>query len=65
MTFKDALVKDGIPYTSFEVNDIEIEVKSLKALDVEFRQEPTMAGDVTIAVLDDTCGNLIQIIQRV
>lgn len=63
--FKQALKKDGIPFTSFEVDDIEAEFTRLKSLNVEFKQEPTPAGDVIIAVIDDTCGNLIQIMQRV
>lgn len=62
--FKKALKDDGIPFTSFEVDDIEAEYERLKSQGVRFTQEPTAAGDVTVAVLDDTCGNLIQIIQR-
>ena len=59
--FKDALVADGIPYTSFAVDDVQKEYERLKALGVTFTQEPTAMGPVTTAVLDDTCGNLIQI----
>jgi len=62
--FKAALVADGIPYTSFGVDDIEAEVGRLRALGVRFTQEPTAMGPVTTAVFDDTCGNLIQIAQR-
>jgi len=62
--FRKALVDDGIPCTSFEVTDIEAEVARLKSLNVTFTQEPVAAGDVTMAVFDDSCGNLIQIIQR-
>lgn len=62
--FKKALIKDGIPFTSFEVDDIEEEYKRLNKLGVKFTQKPTNVGDNTTAVLDDTCGNLIQIIQR-
>jgi catechol 2,3-dioxygenase-like lactoylglutathione lyase family enzyme len=61
--FKEALVSDGIPYTSFAVSDIAAEVERLKALGVRFTQEPVEMGPVTIAVFDDTCGNLIQIAQ--
>jgi catechol 2,3-dioxygenase-like lactoylglutathione lyase family enzyme len=62
--FKDALVTDGIPFTSFAVNDISAEFERLCALGVRFTQEPVEMGPVTTAVFDDTCGNLIQIAQR-
>ncbi|ADD44417.1 VOC family protein [Stackebrandtia nassauensis] len=62
-TFKAALVADGIPLTSFAVADIHAEVKRLKDLGVTFTQDPMDMGTVTTAVLDDTCGNLIQIVQ--
>jgi len=60
--FKDALVSDGIPFTSFAVEDVEAEFRRLSAAGVRFTQEPAQMGPgVTTAVLDDTCGNLIQI----
>ena len=59
--FKEALVADGIPFTSFAVDDVQKEYERLTALGVRFTQEPTEMGPVTTAVLDDTCGNLIQI----
>jgi catechol 2,3-dioxygenase-like lactoylglutathione lyase family enzyme len=59
--FKDALVSDGIPLTSFAVDDAKAEYDRLRALGVRFTQEPLAMGPVTTAVLDDTCGNLIQI----
>jgi catechol 2,3-dioxygenase-like lactoylglutathione lyase family enzyme len=59
--FKDALVTDGIPFTAFEVDDVHAEYDRLTALGVTFTQPPTEMGPVTTAVLDDTCGNLIQI----
>ena len=59
--FKDALVADGIPFTSFAVDDVQAEFERLTAAGVRFTQEPTDMGPVTTAVLDDTCGNLIQI----
>ena len=58
---KESLVSDGIPFTAFQVTDIDAEFKRLKGLGVRFTTEPTDAGGVKIAVLDDTCGNLIQI----
>jgi catechol 2,3-dioxygenase-like lactoylglutathione lyase family enzyme len=59
--FKEALVADGIPYTSFAVDDVKAEYERLRGLGVRFTQEPVDMGPVTTAVLDDTCGNLIQI----
>ena len=59
--FKEALVADGIPYTSFAVDDVHAEFDRLKGLGVTFTQEPAQMGPVTTAVFDDTCGNLIQI----
>lgn len=61
--FKDALVADGIPFTSFMVDDVHAEHERLAALGVRFTQPPVAMGPVTMAVLDDTCGNLIQIMQ--
>ena len=59
--FKAALVADGIPVTSFAVDDVNAEFQRLRSLGVQFTQEPVEMGGVTTAVLDDTCGNLIQI----
>jgi catechol 2,3-dioxygenase-like lactoylglutathione lyase family enzyme len=59
--FKAALVSDGIPFASFTVDDVEREFERLRALGVDFTQEPAQMGPVTTAVFDDTCGNLIQI----
>jgi catechol 2,3-dioxygenase-like lactoylglutathione lyase family enzyme len=59
--FKEALAADGIPFTSFAVDDVNAEVTRLRALGVTFTQEPLQMGPVTTAVFDDTCGNLIQI----
>ena len=59
--FKRALVEDGIPFNSFAVDDVHAEYERLRSAGVRFTQEPTEMGAVTIAVLDDTCGNLIQI----
>jgi catechol 2,3-dioxygenase-like lactoylglutathione lyase family enzyme len=60
---KEALVKDGIPFTAFQVDDVHGEYARLKALGVEFTMEPTNLGPATVAILNDTCGNLIQIEQ--
>ena len=54
---------DGIPFTSFAVDDVQAEYERLTGLGVAFTQPPTAMGPVTTAVLDDTCGNLIQIAQ--
>ncbi|HYU58169.1 MAG TPA: VOC family protein [Actinomycetota bacterium] len=59
--FKEALVDDGIPFTSFAVDDVRTECERLRSLGVRFTQEPLAMGPVTTAVFDDTCGNLIQI----
>lgn len=61
--FKRALVEDGIPATSFQVDDIDSEYRRLRSLGVTFTNEPIDAGPVRMAVLDDTCGNLIQLVQ--
>jgi len=60
---RESLVKDGIPFTAFEVRDIQAEYERMKNLGVEFTMEPTNMGMTTAAVFDDTCGNLIQIYQ--
>jgi catechol 2,3-dioxygenase-like lactoylglutathione lyase family enzyme len=62
--FKEALVSDGIPYTSFAVDDVAAEFARLERLGVRFTQQPAEMGPVITAVFDDTCGNLIQIAQR-
>ncbi len=59
--YKEALVEDGIPFTSFAVDDARAEFERLEALGVRFTQEPMTMGEVTTVVLDDTCGNLIQL----
>src|SRR5579871_6513297 len=62
-TFQDAIFQQGIPITSFAVDDIYKEYDRLNALGVKFTAEPTQMGPVTTAVFEDTCGNLIQIAQ--
>lgn len=60
---KEALFKDGIPFTAFEVGDIHEEYERMRKLGVDFAMEPTNMGPTIAAVLNDTCGNLIQIYQ--
>jgi len=60
---KEALVKDGIPFTAFEVGNIQKEYERMQKLDVEFTMEPTNMGPTTVAIFNDTCGNLIQMYQ--
>ena len=60
---KESLVKDGIPFTQFQVDDVHTEYERLKDLGVLFTIEPTDMGMTTAAIFDDTCGNLIQIYQ--
>ncbi len=62
--FKSALLEDGIPFTSFAVQDLQAEYERLLAAGVQFTQPPVAMGMVTTAVLDDTCGNLIQLAQK-
>ncbi len=62
--FKAKLVADGIPFASFAVDDIAAEHERLAALGVRFTMEPTEMGPITVAVFDDTCGNLVQITSR-
>jgi catechol 2,3-dioxygenase-like lactoylglutathione lyase family enzyme len=62
--FKQALVEDGIPFTSFGVNSVQKEYERLCSAGVRFTQPPVKMGPVTTAVLDDTCGNLIQIAEK-
>ena len=62
-TYQQAIYEQGIPATSFAVDDIEQEYARMTQVGVNFRTAPTAAGPVTIAVFDDTCGNLIQLHQ--
>lgn len=62
--FQDALMEAGIPYTQFDVDDVQQEYDRLIALDVEFSMAPTQMGTVKIAVLNDTCGNNIQLVEK-
>lgn len=62
--FQKALFEAGIPATSFAVGDVQREYERMEKLGVVFKTKPTKMGPMTIAVLDDTCGNLIQIAQR-
>ena len=62
--FKSALVADGIPFTSFGVDDVRREHDRLNKLGVRFTQPPVVMGPVTTSVFSDTCGNLLQIAQR-
>jgi predicted enzyme related to lactoylglutathione lyase len=61
--YQRAIFRQGIRAASFFVADIQMEYARLKKLGVTFKMEPTKAPGSTIAVLDDTCGNLIQITQ--
>jgi len=60
---QESLMADGIPWTAFRVDDLSAEVKRLEAEGVSFTQPPMKAGGATMAVFDDTCGNLIQLIE--
>jgi predicted enzyme related to lactoylglutathione lyase len=60
---RESLVRDGIPYTAFQADDVQKEYERLRKLGVEFVMEPTNMGSSIVAVFNDTCGNLIQIFQ--
>ena len=62
-TYQKAIYEQGIPITAFSTDDIQEEYQRLKKLGVEFTLEPTITGETTIAMFDDTCGNLIQLFQ--
>ncbi|MEV2277157.1 VOC family protein [Nocardiopsis sp. NPDC049922] len=62
--YKAGLVADGIPCAQFDVDDVQAEFERLRDLGVRFTQEPTEMGPVTMAVFDDTCGNLVQIVHH-
>ena len=63
-TYQKGVYEQGIPATSFGVENIQAEFEKLKGLGVRFTMEPTKMDKVTLAVFDDTCGNLIQIMQQ-
>lgn len=62
-TFKKAIYEQGIPLTQFAVENTQIEYERLKKLGVKFAMEPTPMGSTIVAIFDDTCGNLIQLVQ--
>lgn len=62
--YQNSLMQQGIPATMFGVDNIDAEYKRLKTHGVEFTMEPTAAGDMKLAVFNDTCGNLIQLIEQ-
>ena len=62
--YRDALIADGIPLAQFAVEDVRAEHERLSRRGVRFTQPPTDLGEVTVAVFDDTQGNLIQIADR-
>lgn len=62
-TYQKALFEQGIPITAFAVDNIQHEYERLRKQGVAFRSKPTPMGPVTIALFDDTCGNLIQLYQ--
>ncbi|OJJ16975.1 glyoxalase [marine bacterium AO1-C] len=62
--FQEALKDAGIPWTQFDVDNVQSEYDRLIALEVEFSMQPTQMGTVKIAVFDDTCGNNIQLVEH-
>lgn len=61
--YRDALIEDGIPLAQFAVDDLHTEHERMTGLGVTFTQPPTDIGAAWVAVFDDTCGNLIQLVQ--
>lgn len=62
-TYQKALFEAGIPYTQFNVDNLDEEYNRLVNLGVEFKMDPTKMGNVKVTILDDTCGNYIQLIE--
>ncbi|MHA7863840.1 VOC family protein [Flagellimonas marinaquae] len=62
--YQEALKEAGIPWTQFDVHNVDTEYERLTKLGVEFTIKPTVAGNVKYAILDDTCGNYIQLVQE-
>ena len=62
--YQRALFESGIPLATFGVEDIHAEYDRLRKLGVAFKGKPKEAGPVTLAVLEDTCGNLVQLVQK-
>lgn len=63
--YQEALFEAGIPWTQFDVDDVDDEYRRLSGLGVEFSVKPTESGNVKFAILNDTCGNYIQLVQEV
>jgi catechol 2,3-dioxygenase-like lactoylglutathione lyase family enzyme len=61
--YQTALAEDGIPAASFQVDDLDGEVEKLRARGVVFSVNPMDVGAVRMAIFDDTCGNLIQLVE--
>lgn len=62
--YQKKIYGEGIPATMFGVAEVRKEYERLMEHGVKFTIEPTEMGEVTLAVFDDTCGNLIQIVQK-
>lgn len=62
--FQDALMEAGIPYTQFDVDNVQFEYDRLTKIGVEFSMKPTQMGTVKVAVFNDTCGNNIQLLEK-
>jgi catechol 2,3-dioxygenase-like lactoylglutathione lyase family enzyme len=62
-TYQQALYEAGIPCTTFQVKSLDYEYERLKELNVEFKMIPTSMGNIKMAILDDTCGNWIQLVE--
>lgn len=63
--YKEELYQAGMPLTAFTTNDIQADYERLKSLGVQFLGEPTAMGPIISVLFDDTCGNLINLVQSV
>ncbi|MBF7017986.1 VOC family protein [Staphylococcus durrellii] len=62
--YQTRLFNEGIPATMFATDNLDEEVKDLRAKGVGFTKEPQTMGEIKLAIFDDTCGNLIQLVEQ-
>ncbi len=62
--FQDALMEAGIPYTQFDVDNVDVEYERLTKIGVKFSVKPTKMDTVKFAIFNDTCGNNIQLVEE-
>ena len=62
--YQEALMEAGIPYTQFDVTNLDADYERLTKKGVEFSMKPTVMGTVKVAVFNDTCGNNMQLVEE-